>query len=55
VFIVIPKDGVNQSRQMLTCGYHGCLGVNNINEDDHRLNRVMIPDLPDLDKIEFLI
>lgn len=55
MFIAIAKDGSNQSRQLLTCGYHGCLGVNNINEDDHCLNRVLIPDLPDLDKIEFLI
>jgi hypothetical protein len=55
VFIAIARDGANQSRQLLTCGYHGCLGVNNVNEDEFRLNRVIIPDLPDLDRIEFLI
>jgi len=54
VFIALSKSN-NPSRKILTCGYHGCLGVQDVNEDEFRLQQVNIPELPDYDKIEFLI
>lgn len=55
VFIVKPKSGSDDSRRIYTCGYHGCLGVDGVNEDEHQLQQVLIPGLMDYDNIEFLI
>lgn len=55
MFIVLEKHEANPGRKIFTCGYHGCLGVDDINEDDFRLNQVLIPGLVDYDNIEFLI
>ena len=55
VFIVREKNGIDTGRKIFTWGFHGCLGVDNVNEDDFRLNQVLIPGLLDYDNIEFLI
>ena len=55
VFIVQPNNGDGTSRKIYSCGYHGCLGVDGVNEDEFRLQQVLIPGLSDYDNIEFLI
>ena len=55
VFMALLKIGKDITRKLLTCGYHGCLGVIDVNEDTHQLQQVYIPDLADYDKIEYLI
>lgn len=55
VFIVSEKSDPNSVRKIMSCGYHGCLGVDNVNEDDHHLHQVLIPGISDYDNIEFLI
>lgn len=55
VFIVRDRNYEDNERKILTCGYHGCLGVLDVNEDEYRLQTVKIPSLDDYDKIEFLI
>ena len=55
VFLAREKDTIKQERKLLTCGYEGCLGVFEVNEDEYRLQSVQIPELSDYDKIEFII
>ena len=55
VFIVTEKDDENATRKIFACGYHGCLGVDNVNEDDHNFHQILIPGISDYDNIEFLI
>lgn len=55
VFLVRDLHRTDNHRKILTCGYHGCLGVRDVNEDEFRFQDVKIPDLDDYDKIEFLI
>jgi hypothetical protein len=55
VFLAIFKQSNSGHREILTCGYHGCLGVLDANEDTNELQNVKIPDLDDYDKIDYLI
>lgn len=55
VLLAILKGSKTNNRQILTCGYHGCLGVLDVNEDSDILQNVKIPELRDFDKIDYLI
>ena len=55
VFLALFRHSNHSTRQILTCGYHGCLGVLDANEDTHVLQSVRIPDLDDFDNIDYLI
>ena len=55
VFYAKEKETIKKEKRILTWGYEGCLGVNDVNENDYNLQSVVFPDLANLEDIKFLI
>ena len=55
VLIVKENGWLEGRKKILTWGYHGWLGIDDVIEDDYQLHEVTIPDLESCDNIEFLI
>ncbi|CAI2367032.1 unnamed protein product [Moneuplotes crassus] len=55
VLLVRKRENKFSECEILTCGYHGCLGIDLINKDRDEFKEVLIPGLTNFDKIQFLI